>query len=129
MRKLKSYTSIWNVEKVFYAINDVKLPFAVTSTQMLWFVCAFIFVLMFADVPPFSMVRNVLVRQIGIPAAVAWFMSTKMLDGKRPHRYLSTQIAYAIGPRVMYAGKAVKTRKQKIKSKITAVRSEVYVPN
>ena len=26
MKKIKSYTGIWNVEKVLYAINDFSLP-------------------------------------------------------------------------------------------------------
>ena len=30
MKKIKSYTGIWNVEKVLYAINDFNLPFPVT---------------------------------------------------------------------------------------------------
>ena len=37
MKKIRSYTSIWNVEKVLYAINDVNLPFPVTFTQITWF--------------------------------------------------------------------------------------------
>lgn len=38
MKKIKSYTGIWNVEKVLYAINDFNLPFPVTFTQISWFV-------------------------------------------------------------------------------------------
>ncbi|MCB7450001.1 TcpE family conjugal transfer membrane protein, partial [Enterococcus gallinarum] len=38
MKKIKSYTSIWAVEKVIYAINDFQLPFPVTFNQMAWFV-------------------------------------------------------------------------------------------
>ena len=38
MKKIKSYTGIWNVEKVLYAINDFNLPFPVTFTQITWFV-------------------------------------------------------------------------------------------
>lgn len=34
MKKLKSYTGIWNVEKVLYAISDFNLPFPVALT---WF--------------------------------------------------------------------------------------------
>lgn len=34
MKKIKSYTSIWSVEKVIYAINDLQLPFPITFTQM-----------------------------------------------------------------------------------------------
>ena len=38
MKKIRSYTSIWSVEKVLYSINDFKLPFPITFTQMAWFV-------------------------------------------------------------------------------------------
>ena len=34
MKKIKSYTGIWNVEKVLYAINDFNLPFPVTFTHV-----------------------------------------------------------------------------------------------
>ena len=37
MKKIRSYTSISNVEKVLYAINDFNLPFPVTFTQITWF--------------------------------------------------------------------------------------------
>ena len=38
MKKIRSYTSIWSVEKILYSINDFKLPFPITFTQMAWFV-------------------------------------------------------------------------------------------
>ncbi|HEW3794823.1 TPA: conjugal transfer protein, partial [Streptococcus pneumoniae] len=37
MKKIRSYTSIWSVEKVLYSINDFRLPFPITFTQMTWF--------------------------------------------------------------------------------------------
>ena len=30
MKKIRSYTSIWSVEKTLYSINDFKLPFPIT---------------------------------------------------------------------------------------------------
>ncbi len=33
MKKIKSYTGIWNVEKVLYAINDFNLPFPVRRME------------------------------------------------------------------------------------------------
>jgi hypothetical protein len=46
MKKIKSYTSIWAVEKVIYAINDFQLPFPVTFNQMAWFVLSLLFVIL-----------------------------------------------------------------------------------
>jgi hypothetical protein len=33
LKKIKSYTSIWSVEKVIYAINDFQLPFPPPHVQ------------------------------------------------------------------------------------------------
>ena len=48
MKKIKSYTSIWSVEKVIYAINDFQLPFPpLTFSQMAWFVVSLFVVILF----------------------------------------------------------------------------------
>ena len=52
MKKVRSYTSIWSVEKVLYAINDLNLPFPLTFTQMTWFGVTVSVVIVCSDVPP-----------------------------------------------------------------------------
>ena len=127
MGKLKSYTNIFNVEKVFYAINDVQLPFPVTLTQMAWFVFSFLFVMIFANVPPLLFIDSVLLKHVGLPTLTAWFMSQKVLDGKKPHRYMITYIMFLFRPKTTFGEKAVRLKKQKLIGAITAVRSEKYV--
>ena len=58
MKKIKSYTGIWNVEKVLYAINDFNLPFPVTFTQITWFVITEFIIILFGDMPPLSMIEG-----------------------------------------------------------------------
>ena len=82
MKKIRSYTSIWNVEKILYAINDVNLPFPVTFTQITWFVLTEFIIILFADVPPLSMIEGAFLKYFGIPVALTWFMSQKTFDGK-----------------------------------------------
>ena len=110
MKKIKSYTGIWNVEKVLYAINDFTLPFPVTFTQITWFEGAFL-------------------KYFGIPVALTWFMSQKTFDGKKPYSFLKSQITFALRPKVTYAGKAVKLEKEVFSEPVTAVRSVMYVPD
>ena len=62
VKKIRSYTSIWNVEKVLYAINDVNLPFPVTFTQITWFVLTEFIIILFADVPPLSMIEGAFLK-------------------------------------------------------------------
>lgn len=126
MKKIKSYTSIWSVEKVIYAINDLQLPFPVTFTQMTWFVVSLFFVILFGNVPPLSMIDGALLKYVGIPVGLTWFMSQKTFDGKKPYGFLKSIITYMVKPKVTYAGKPVKLRNQRLEETITIVRSEMY---
>ena len=129
MKKIKSYTSIWAVEKVIYAINDFHLPFPVTFNQMAWFVLSLLFVIVFAHVPPLSVIEGAFLKYFGIPVAITWFMSQKTFDGKKPYSFLKSQLCFYFRPKVTYAGKAVKLRTEKFHETITAVRSVKYVPD
>lgn len=125
MKKLKSYTSIWSVEKVIYAINDFKLPFPVTFSQMAWFVISLFTVMLLADLPPLSFIEGALLKYLGIPVGLTWFMSQKTFDGKKPFSFLKSIIAYFFRQKITYAGKAVKLEKEKMSYTTTVVRSEI----
>lgn len=129
MKKIKSYTSIWNVEKVIYAINDFQLPFPITFTQMAWFVVSMFLVILFAELPPLSMIEGAFLKYFGIPIALTWFMSQKTFDGKKPFGFLKSCMSYMLRPKITYAGKAVKLSKVNFSETITAVRSVMYVPH
>lgn len=129
MKKIKSYTSIWNVEKVIYAINDFQLPFPITFNQMAWFVVALFAVILFGELPPLSMIDGAFLKYFGIPAALTWFMSQKTFDGKKPFGFLKSALTFCIRNKVTYAGKPVKLGKDTFQPAITTVRSVMYVPN
>lgn len=129
MKKIKSYTGIWNVEKVLYSINDFNLPFPITFSQMAWFVLSEFIIILFADLPPLSMIEGAFLKYFGIPVALTWFMSQKTFDGKKPYSFLKSMTTYAVRPKVTYAGKAVILHSHILQENITAVRSELYVPD
>lgn len=129
MKKVKSYTGIWNVEKVLYSINDFNLPFPITFSQMAWFVLTEFLIILFADLPPLNLIEGAFLKYFGIPVALTWFMSQKTFDGKKPYSFLKSMTTFCLRPKVTYAGKAVKLQSQKFNQSITAVRSEVYVPH
>lgn len=130
MKKIKSYTTIWNVEKVLYSINDVNLPFPITFTQMAWFIMTEFTIIMFGDLPPLQMIDGVFLKYLGIPIAVTWFVSQKTFDGKKPYRYVISMIAYTLRSKITYAGKPVKLRKYWFHQSITIVRSErICIPS
>ena len=124
MKKIRSYTSIWSVEKVLYSINDFRLPFPITFTQMTWFVVSLFAVMILGNLPPLSMIEGAFLKYFGIPVAFTWFMSTKTFDGKKPYGFLKSVIAYALRPKLTYAGKKVTLGRNQPQEAITAVRSE-----
>ena len=126
MKKIRSYTSIWSVEKVLYAINDFKLPFPITFTQITWFVVSLVMVMIMGSLPPLSLIDGAFLKYFGIPVALTWFMSTKTFDGKKPYGFLKSVIAYALRPKLTYAGKKVTLSSSQPQEAITTVRSEFY---
>ncbi|NTL99132.1 conjugal transfer protein [Enterococcus faecium] len=124
MKKIRSYTSIWNVEKVIYAINDLKLPFPITFNQMTWFVLTLFFVIFFAKLPPLMWIDDALLKYLGIPGFVAWFMSQKSFDGKKPVGFIRSIFRYYSAPKVTYSEKKFNQQTVTIQESITYVRSE-----
>lgn len=125
MKKIRSYSSIWSVEKVIYAISDMRLPFPITFSQMAWFVACEFAVLALGELPPLSMIDGALLKYFGIPAGITWFMSQKTWDGKKPFSFVKSYTAYLLRPKQTFAGKPVKLKRVRTEPEITAVRSEV----
>ena len=126
LKKIRSYTSIWNVEKVIYAINDLQLPFPITFTQMAWFVISVFAVMLLGNLPPLSFIDGAFLKYFGVPFALTWFMCQKTFDGKKPYGFLKSVLAYLVRPKLTYAGKPVKLEKEYPAQPITAVRSDIY---
>ena len=129
MKKIRSYTSIWSVEKVIYAINDFQLPFPVTFSQMAWFTVSLLVVILFGELPPFSLIEGAFLKYIGIPVAFTWFVSQKTFDGKKTFGFLKSCVSFFLRPKVTYAGKAIRLKKETFNPVITTVRSVIYVPD
>lgn len=118
MRKLKSYSNIWKVEKVLYSFNDFMLPFPVTFNQITWFVVMELVMINFGAFIPDNGIRY-----IGVPLLITWFMSKLTFDGKNPYNYLKTMLLYAARPKATYAVKTVKRCKRIVADNITIVRT------
>ena len=128
MKQVKSYTSIWNVEKVIHAIGDINLLFPVTITQIGYFAGAAVVCFMVRSLPPFVYIKSTVIW-IAICIGIAYVMSRKSFDGKNPYRFLCSAFNYLIRPKETYAGKRVIYRKKTVNEYITAVRRDIYVPD
>src|SRR5699024_69539 len=111
LKKLKSYTRIWSVEKVIYAINDFRLPFPVTFNQMTWFVLSLFVVILLGNLPPLSIIDGALLKYVGVPVVLTSCMSKKSFDSKKPYRFRKCVVTYYFHRKMTYAGKSVKHQK------------------
>ena len=75
------------------------------------------------------MIDGAFLKYFGIPVAFTWFVSQKTFDGKKPFGFLKSCISFFLRPKVTYAGKAIKLKKERFNPVITTVRSVMYVPN
>lgn len=129
MKRIKSYTSIWNVEKVLYALGDIALFFPLTFTQIAWLVFSEIAIWILRDVPPFSMINNPLISYGLIPGGITWVMSQKTFDGMKPQTFLKSAVSYLMRPKETYMGNPVKVAgRVTINEAVTTVRSEIREP-
>lgn len=126
MKKIKSYTSIWNVEKVIYAINDLKLPFPVSFNQMAWFVLTLFIVIVLGNLPPLSLINGALLKYLWIPAGIAWFMSQKSFDGKKPIGFIKSIYRYFTSSKITFNQKKVEDKSVVSQPSITYVRSGFF---
>lgn len=93
---------------------------------MTWFTVSLLVIVMFGSLPPLSLINGALLKYVGIPVGLTWFMSQKTFDGKKPYGFLKSILTYFIRSKTTYAGKAVKLQKQQFNEAITTVRSELY---
>ena len=115
MKKLKSYTGIWSVEKVVYAINDFNLPFPVSLSQMAWFVVSLLLVILLSKLPPLNLIKGAFLKYLGIPLFLTVFMNGKSFDDKKPHSFIKSVLLFLLRPKVSILGKSVKIHKGVVK--------------
>ena len=131
MKQVKSYTSVWKVEKVLHGINDFKLPIPLTFMQIGTFIVSLIIVVMCANMFPINLITNDLLKYVGLPFGFSWFLSKKEFDGKKPHKYIYTMIVYMFKPKITFAGKPIKLKSKVVLDEIITFvkRSDNHVSN
>ncbi|SFI88849.1 TcpE family conjugal transfer membrane protein [Thermoflavimicrobium dichotomicum] len=88
MRQIRVYNQVFRIEKTVYSIQGIHLPQPVSYRQLGFFVGTLLIMIVLNAFPPVNMIDYFLVKFIGIPILVAWFFTSKTLDGKAPHRFI-----------------------------------------
>lgn len=121
MKRIKSYTRIWAQDKVFYAFNDWTLPRPVSLTQIIWFIVFFVLSVVLKGVPPFIFKNSMIMNHIAIPAFIAWYVSKKTFDGKKPFSFLLSLFRYSIRNKTTARNKAIRLKKYVIQDQVITI--------
>ncbi|GIN41493.1 TcpE family conjugal transfer membrane protein [Heyndrickxia oleronia] len=95
---LRTYNSVWKVEKVLYGIQDIPLPIPVTYRQIGFFGTGVFLIWCLNHFPPLSILDLGLIEYIFLPGLFAWFFTKQLLDGKAPHRFFIRVVQYYLSP-------------------------------
>lgn len=109
---LRTYNSVWRVEKVLYGIQDIPLPFPLTYRQIGFFAGGMGIVWCLNQLPPLSILHLGLIEYIFLPGIFAWFFTKQLLDGKAPHRFFFRVAQYHLSPHLMNRYKEVSNVKR-----------------
>lgn len=112
---MRTYNSVWKIEKVLYGIQDITLPLPVTYRQLGFFTLGFTIVWVLNMFPPFSILDLVLLEFVVIPALFAWYFTKQQLDGKAPHRFILRVAQFYFEPHVHNRYKEIVDTKRPIK--------------
>lgn len=69
-------------------------------------------VIFLGDIPPFSLIQGALLKYVGIPIGLTWFMSRKIFDGRKPYRFIQSMLLYFLRSKLTYAHKKVNFQKE-----------------
>ena len=119
MRRVRSFTGIWRVQKILYAVGDTRLPFPLPFAWIAWFVVTLVVMLLAGGF------LSGLWRYGVIPAGVATIMGRMTFEGKRPDRFLKSVISHSLRGKLTFAGKRITPCKEKAGVRITVVRRSI----
>ena len=77
---LRTYNSVWKVEKVLYGIQDIPLPIPLTYKQIGFFSGGVFIVWILNQFPPLSLLDLSLVEYIFLPGFFTWFFTKQLFN-------------------------------------------------
>ncbi|MDT8718215.1 conjugal transfer protein [Clostridium sp. 19966] len=116
---LKTYNSVWKIDRKIYAIEGGKLPFPVKPNEAMYFVISVALSMLLNKIIPFYSDLNPMLRFALIPYGITKFLTNQKLDGKLPHKFFFDYLIFKISPKRYLRFKPIKsTSRSRFDSKI-----------
>jgi hypothetical protein len=117
--RIETHHNFWNLKTTLYSIEGKVLPIPISSTSVFYYGCIFMLVILISKVPGLKLIlelpyiENPMIKYIGIPVFLGYFLEHIKLDGKAPYIYLLDLIRFSISPKVFEQFKEIKIPKSK----------------
>lgn len=99
--ELRTYTSIFRLERKLYKVFDMELPRPVSLPQAGAFAIAFLAMFALSGLLGIAVTPASAWLFVVVPGAAAWAASTAVADGKRPHELALSYLRFALEPRYL----------------------------
>lgn len=96
---LRTYNSLWKIDRKIYHIENLKLLFPVSINDGLYFIFSFGISVLASKIIPGYEKLHFIIRYGIIPYALMKILTKQKLDGKYPHKFFYDYIVYCIEPK------------------------------
>lgn len=93
---LRTYGSVWKIDRKIYSIEGAKLPFPVSFFDFIYFIFSFLFVVMLSRVIPILGSFHIVIKYVALPMVLTKALTSIKLDGKYPHKFLIGYISFLL---------------------------------
>jgi hypothetical protein len=97
--RLKTYNSVWKIDRKLYSFEGVKLLFPVSFAEAAYFSGTLLLSIILSRIIPLYGKIHIVVRLGVIPFGVTKFFTKKKLDGKLPHKFFIDYLTYKLSPK------------------------------
>jgi hypothetical protein len=125
---LRSYRSVWKIERKIYSIEGIKLLFPVSPNEVLYFAVSLGIAYLIAKVIPFMGRAHFVLKYVLIPFGIMKFLTKQKLDGKMPHKFFFDYVVFKLGPKKLHKFKTVDSMK-KLKFVTPVVMRDIEIKN
>lgn len=112
---LRTYNTVWKIDRKIYSIEGLKLLFPVSINDILYFAVSVFISILLVKFLPFYNKLNYIIKYVIVPYCLMKFLTKQKLDGKLPHKFFLDYLIYLIEPKKYCRFSPINDEKKKIK--------------
>lgn len=96
---LRTYGSVWNIDRKLYSIEGLKLPFPIILNEFIYFLISAGITILLIKIFPFLNNLNWTIKFCVIPIGIMKALTSIKLDGKPAHKFIFDYIIFFFSPK------------------------------